>query len=114
MSLYKKISVLLILPILIAALLSSAIFAYLWIDRSISLSYMEASFITSENTNQHLLFMLNNELKGKSNQEITRKLEAIVIENPNKNLFIKSEDDHVWFGEIKFEFKHNRLKEISG
>ena len=75
MSLYKKISMLLILPILIAALLSSVIFfAYLWIDRSISLSYMEASFITSENTNQHLLFMLNNELKGKSNQEITRKL----------------------------------------
>lgn len=114
MSLYKKIPMILAWLIFTITLLSSIIFAYLWIDRSISLSYMEASFITSNNENQSLLIILNDELRGKSTQDIIKKLETIIIKHPNKNLFIKNEDDHVWFGDIKFEFKEGRLKEISG
>lgn len=114
MSLYKKIPMILALLIFTITLLSNTVFAYLWIDRSISLSYMEASFITSNNENQHLLIILNDELKDKSTQEIIKKLETIITKYPNRNLFMKNEDDHVWFGDIKFEFKEGRLKEISG
>ena len=89
MSLYKKISMILALLIFTTALLSSITFAYLWIDRAISLSYMEASFITSNNENQSLLIILNDELKDKSTQEIIKKLETIITKHPNKNLFIK-------------------------
>lgn len=114
MSLLKKILMILSLLFFAVALLSSVIFAYLWIDRSISLGYMEASFIASENENQYLLIILNNELKGKSNQEVIKKLEKIINENPDKNLFMKNDNDYVWFGDIKFEFKEGRLSEISG
>lgn len=102
------------LLIFTTTLLSSITFAYLWIDRSISLSYMEASFIISNNENQNLLIILNDELKDKSSQEIIKKLEAIITKHPNKNLFLKNKDNSVWFGDIKFEFKEGKLKEISG
>lgn len=98
---------------LFISLCSCAVFAYLWIDRSITLSYANASLRTSDDINTILVMLIQSEWRNLTRKEILEKLEAIRKSHSKEDIFIKEErDGSVWFDGISFHFESGRFKSI--
>lgn len=100
-----------VIAISIASCLS---LAYLWIDRSISLSYMSASNRTTEEARDQALKLLAREWSKKSPDEVFAKLTIVKEQSKDSELVLKREqaDNTILFGNLRFKFVNNQLTEI--
>lgn len=86
---------------------------YLWMDRSITLSYVKSSFMTNEILNKNFLILINSEWIGIDKKEIVLKLNEIKNQHSHANFTIKEDNDgFIWFEDIKFQFELGRLKDV--
>ncbi|GKS87688.1 Imm58 family immunity protein [Acidovorax sp. SUPP2539] len=99
---------------LMLALIGCAVFAYLWIDRSITLNYVRQSGESSNESNRRLERLLEAAWIGMPEKSVIDELQLQVIKYPAESIVIKKEDGVVWFGEIPFNFEHGRLKSVGG
>lgn len=99
---------------LIISLLGCAALAYLWIDRSITLSYVNQSLDASIDAGRHLNFLLMDEWIGMPENKILQKLTLNASHHPEEKILIKKDGDNViWYGQIRFEFEVGQLKKIT-
>lgn len=99
---------------LIAALAGCTVFAYLWIDRSVTLSYVKQSADASDASIHRLERLLGIAWNGMSESAVLEKLQAEAARYPNEAIVVKKEDEVIWFDEIRFNFEQGRLKSIGG
>lgn len=85
--------------------------AYLWIDRSITLSYLEASHETTADALSRVSLLLEGEWNGLSEADLLRKLREANRRSEGEAL-IKREENVIWFDTIRFEFESGRLRKI--
>lgn len=99
---------------LVASLLACGIFAYLWIDRSVTLTYAEAGSRSTEQARDLAFALLAHEWSGLSENEVLKRLNAETARRPQDRILVKHEPlDHViWFDSIRFEFQTDRLAKI--
>lgn len=99
---------------LIMAVLGCVIFAFLWIDRSISCTYLSASLDATIGNARLVNSLLESEWSGITEQELLEKLKAEVERRKHEFVVIDvdSEQDVVWFNEVRFEFESGKLKKI--
>ena len=97
---------------LIAALAGCTAFAYLWIDRSVTLSYVKQSADASEASIRSLERLLGAAWSGMSESAVLEKLQAEAARHPNEGIVVKKEDGVIWFDEIRFNFEQGRLKSV--
>lgn len=90
-------------------LLACAVLAYLWIDRSISLSYMKQSYETERSSVESLQTMLALEWKGIPEGHLQKKLEDMAERMANRNIIVKREGEIIWFDQVAFYIKDGRL-----
>jgi Immunity protein 58 len=100
-----------VIAISIASCLS---LAYLWIDRSISLSYMSASNRTTEEARDQAFKLLAREWSKKTPDEVFAKLALIKEQSRESELVLKRElpDNTILFGNLRFKFINNQLIEV--
>lgn len=94
------------------SLVGCMVFAYLWIDRSITLAYVNQDVETSNNAMRHLELLLEGEWRGIPENNILQKLELAAARNPNKKILIKKDGEVIWFDNIQFNFESGRFKKI--
>jgi hypothetical protein len=97
---------------LMVSLLGCAVLAYLWIDRSISLSYARQSADTDSASKRRLERLLCVAWSGMSENAVLEKLEAEAARHPAENIVVKKEGDVIWFDETKFNFEQGKLKSV--
>lgn len=102
--------------VLFLSLVGCVALAYLWIDRSISLSYANQSLETSINSTNRLEALLNSEWQGMPQDKVLQKLELEVKRHEVDKIIISKdiENSVIWFDEIPFYFKAGRLVQIGG
>ncbi|MBB6580183.1 Imm58 family immunity protein [Ralstonia solanacearum] len=94
------------------AVSTSILFAYLWIDRSISLSYARQGEDTAIETVGGLELILEREWLGLRESEVLLKLNAAAEKEVRRKIVVKKEGDAIWFDEVRFNFDQGRLKSI--
>ena len=99
---------------LVASLLACGIFAYLWIDRSVTLTYVEAGSRSTEQARDLSFALLAREWSGLSENEVLKRLNAEAARRPQDKILVKHEplDRVIWFDSIRFEFQADRLAKI--
>lgn len=97
---------------LVAALAGCTTFAYLWIDRSLTLSYVKQSVDASDASIQSLERLLGAAWSGMSESAVLDKLQAEAARHPNEGIVVKKEDGVIWFDDIRFNFEQGRLKSV--
>ena len=96
------------------SLLACGVLAYMWIDRSITLTYVDLSMQSTSRANELMRSLLQHEWAGLSDAEVLRRLNAEAARRPQENIFVKPEpDEHfIWFDSTQFVFQDGRLVEI--
>lgn len=95
------------------ALAMAVVFAYYWIDRSISLAYVEQSAEDSARSNRNLELLLIAEWNGMPKSVVLRKLEQTAKRHPPGAIVIKEDRDGiVWFEDTSFHFSNGKLIRI--
>ncbi len=102
----------LLLALLAVALAACAVFAYLWIDRAISLSYLQQSFATENNAVRRLQSLLEREWKGQPEAQVLLKLKNAASSAPQPQPIVKQEEGAIWFDEIRFNIEQGRLVSV--
>ena len=99
---------------LVSSLLACGIFAYLWIDRAVTLSYAEAGARSTEQARDLAFALLAREWSGLSEEEVLKRLNAEAARRPQDKILVKHEplDHTIWFGGTRFEFQSGRLAKI--
>ncbi|RZJ60489.1 MAG: hypothetical protein EON49_08285 [Acidovorax sp.] len=97
---------------LIAALAGCTAFAYLWIDRSVTLSYVKQSADASHTSIHSLERLLGAAWSDMSESAVLEKLQAEAARYPNEGIVVKKEDGAIWFDEIRFNFEQGQLKNV--
>ncbi len=95
-------------------LLGCAVLAYLWIDRSISLSYARQSADSDSASTRRLERLLGTAWNGMPESVVLEKLQAEAARHPNENIVVKKEADAIWFDETRFNFEQGKLKSVGG
>lgn len=98
--------------IILALILMSSLFAYLWIDRAVSLGYANQSLSQSNTSLQSLERLLGNSWRGMSKQALLEKLREEAEAQSDMFIYVEDEGDVVWFGEIRFNIKNGRLANV--
>lgn len=99
---------------LIASLVGCAVLAYLWIDRSITLSYVKQSVDAGDASTRRLERLLGGAWNGMSESAVLEKLQAEAARHPTESIVVKKEDGVIWFDETRFNFEQGRLKSVGG
>ena len=99
---------------LTVSLLGCAIFAYLWIDRSISLSYARQSADAESASIRKLERLLGVAWAGMTEDAVLKMLQAEAARHPAENIVVKKERDVIWFDETRFNFEQGKLKSVGG
>ena len=98
----KKTTVILsILSVLLSIL--CFFFFYMWIDRSITLTYTELSYDEAVDSNEKLARIVLKEWKGKSASAVERKLKMIAEDINDNTTLIKWEDGLTALRQEKFD-----------
>lgn len=84
-------------------------FFYMWIDRSITLTYTELSYDEAVDSNEKLARIVLKEWKGKSASAVERKLKMIAEDINDNTTLIKWEDGFLCFNNIQFVFEEGKL-----
>lgn len=98
--------------IILTLILVCSLFAYLWIDRSLSLGYANQSLFQSNTSLQSLEQLLSNSWRGMPKQALLEKLRNEAEARPDMLNYVKDEGSVVWFGEIRFNFENGRLANV--
>lgn len=98
--------------ILAISLLVCAVLAYLWIDRSISLSYMTQSYETERSSVENLQRLIVLEWKGIPESRLQEKLESAAAKMPDRSVVVKNEGSVIWFDQVAFNIKNGRLDSV--
>lgn len=107
----KKTIVILSISLIFSVLLS-AVLAYLWIDRSISLSYMMHSYETEKNSMAILEKLISLEWKGLSKQQLQMKLESATKEMAYLDAVIKDDGSTIWVNQVAFILINDRVERV--
>lgn len=99
---------------LMVSLLGCVVLAYLWIDRSISLSYARQSADADSAATRRLERLLGIAWKGMPESAVLEKLRAEAARDPAENIVINKEADVIWFDETRFNFEQGKLKSVGG
>ncbi|AQW32370.1 Imm58 family immunity protein [Ralstonia syzygii subsp. celebesensis] len=91
---------------------TSVLFAYLWIDRSISLSYARQGEDTAIETVRGLELVIEHEWRGLPESEVLQKLNAVAAQGAGAKIVVKKEGNVIWFDEVRFNLDEGRLKSI--
>lgn len=86
--------------------------AYLLIDRAISLSYLDASYQTTQQSHNRVVSLLESEWRGMPEKEVLARLQAAAAKQPKEDILVKKEDETIWFDSVRFEFQSGRLVKI--
>ena len=105
----KKLSILLVL-----ALFCCVFFAYLWIDRLITLSYVYASLNSEVRARTIITEVIKRDWYGKSENEVYHKLSTAIEKYPGETIVLKKSDDGkgIEFDNFYFQFDNGKLKNI--
>ncbi|MHA6833783.1 Imm58 family immunity protein [Ralstonia pseudosolanacearum] len=106
----KAMKAIIVMLALFASL--SILFAYLWIDRSISLSYARQGEDVAIQTAHGLELVIEREWRGLPESEVLQKLNAVVAKGAGAKIVVKKEGDVIWFDEVRFNLEEGRLKSI--
>ena len=101
-----------VVAVLLAATLT--LLGYLWIDRSVSSTYLAASHDSLVATNQDLVALLASDWVGLSEERLIEKLELVASNLPSGQVVIKREPElsQVWFNEIRFRIDKGRVSRL--
>lgn len=111
MSFIKKFNSTILVGCLLLSLIGCGVFAYLWIDRSITLAYLSQSADSQADEIRDLKLLLASEWQDMPREKIMLKLQFQAA----RNKIIISEDhknDAIWFDEVPFYFVSGKLKQI--
>ncbi|MFJ1298538.1 Imm58 family immunity protein [Pseudomonadota bacterium AL_CKDN230030165-1A_HGKHYDSX7] len=97
---------------LVASLMACAAFAYMWIDRSITLTYVKAGCDLESASRQDLERLLSAAWMGMSESMILDRLHAEMARHPAEHSFVKREDDGISFNQIQFNFEQGKLTSV--
>ena len=97
---------------LVTAMTGCLVLAYLWIDRSISLTYMQQSYETERSSVESLQKLIAFEWKGMTEAQLQKKLEQAVMQMPGRAIVVKKEDESIWFDQVAFNIKQGKLDSI--
>mgnify|MGYP002813822862 CR=1 FL=1 len=87
-------------------------FAYLWIDRSISLGYAIQSTETANNAVRRLEGLLQENWRGLPEAEVLQKLQKAATRMPGPKVVVKREDGVIWFDDVRFNFEQGLLSSV--
>jgi uncharacterized protein (DUF169 family) len=105
-------STMLLLISLVTAVIGCAVLAYLWIDRSISLSYMQQSYEAERSSVESLQKLIASEWKGMPEAQVQKKLEQVAAQMPKRAVVVKKEDESIWFDQAAFNIKQGKLESV--
>lgn len=88
------------------------ILAYLWIDRSISLTFARQSAEVTNRSVRSLQRALEEEWHGMPQIQVLLKLKEIESQNPQLGIIVKEEQDIIWLDEVPFKFDSGQLSSI--
>lgn len=97
---------------LVTAVAGCLVLAYLWIDRSISLSYMQQSYETERSSVEILQKLVASEWKDMPESQVQKKLEQVAAQMPRRNVVVKKEDESIWFDQVAFNIKQGKLDSV--
>lgn len=97
---------------LATAVIGCFVLAYLWIDRSISLSYLQKSYETERISVESLQKLVASEWKGMPEAQIQKKLEEVAAQMPERAVVLKKEDETIWFDQVAFNIKQGKLDSV--
>jgi len=98
--------------VIIFLFLGCLLFAYLWLDQSITLSYVSQSVASAEASKKRLEGLLETDWKGLPEDLVFEKLQAEAARHPADNIVVKKEGDIIFFDWIQFEFENGRLVSV--
>lgn len=107
----RNVTILLSFGLLISSI-GCVVLAYLWIDRSVTLAYVNQSIETNNNTMKRLEILLENEWVGMSEDKVLKKLKHVSEQYPAYKIIINKDDGVIWFDEVRFKFESGQLKSI--
>lgn len=107
----KKTTIVLSMLLMMVSV-SCLFFAYLWIDRSITLSYVNASVESEIRARIIITDLIENEWYGKSSNEVYQKLSEEVNKHPEKNIVLKKTGSGIDFDNFNFYFEADKLKKV--
>jgi hypothetical protein len=98
------------------SLMGCCVLAYLWIDRSITLSYVNQSYETSNNIARNLTQLIESEWHGLSESVIRKKLENAAQRHSDEKILVKFDKNEgvIWFEDSSFNFNNGYLSKING
>jgi hypothetical protein len=103
---------LLISIVLSVSLLGSSLLAYLWIDRSISLSYLKQSYDTERSSVENLQELIALEWKGLPEDQLQKKLEKAASQLSGRAVVVKKDGSIMWFDQVAFNIKQGKLDTV--
>ncbi|QBB71974.1 hypothetical protein ELE36_17280 [Pseudolysobacter antarcticus] len=102
------------LAFLCVSVMANVMLAYLWIDRSLTLSYVSQSADSSADALQNLMRVLETEWRGLPESDVLQKLQKTLSQSPKADLYIKKDEGIIWFGNVPFYLEQGALKHIGG
>ena len=94
------------------SLLACAVLAYLWLDRSISLSYMRQSYETERTSVESLQKLIALEWKDLPEGPLQKKLQSAAAKMPDRSVVVKKEGSAIWFDQVAFNIKNGKLDSV--
>ena len=100
--------------LLIASLLGCGVLAYLWIDMSISYTYLQSDYEGKDRFVELSTALLQEEWKELPESAIRTKLESYAAANPEQNIVIEKVTDEniLLFDGMPIEFESGKLHRI--
>lgn len=83
----KKLTLFLLLSLSVS-IICCAFFAYFWIDRSISLDYLQQSYETERSSVANLQKLIASEWKGLPEGQVQKKLEQVAAKSPERRIVV--------------------------
>lgn len=92
---------------------SSFVFGYLWIDRAVTLDFLQQSEVEISASRLRFKHLAENELIGRTKAEVLDKLKAVDLQLPEQSNYIKDEGRIVWWETTTFCFEGEKLVGIN-
>ena len=99
---------------LVVLLLGCAVLAYLWIDMSISYTYLQSDYEGSRRLYELSTALLQEEWRDLSESTIRSKLESYAVESPEQSIVIEQVTDEniLLFDGMPIEIESGKLRRI--
>ena len=98
--------------LLIVSLICCGILTYLWINRSISLGYLQQAYQTELNSVENIQTIIALEWKGMPEEKVYLKLQQAAKMLPEQQIVLKKEGSTIWFNQIPFNIKQGKLDSV--